>query len=137
MEADTLSVIGAFVIGAVFLFACLLAIPNLQDAISNSFGPAQIIDANFGNAFSTVFLLVVSAATSTYGWAGSGFAARGRVAQLVVDLARSSEPGCARDILAHARVGYLLKERVSDMAVLVDALHRIGEGECVIERLWT
>src|SRR5438270_4781911 len=56
------SVIGAFVIGAVFLFACLLAIPNLPDAIKGGFGPSSIIDANFSNAFSTVFLLVVSAA---------------------------------------------------------------------------
>jgi DNA-binding NarL/FixJ family response regulator len=31
------------------------------------------------------------------------------------------------------RVGYLLKERVSDIAVLADALHRIDEGECVID----
>jgi urea carboxylase system permease len=61
-KAVIASVIGAFVIGAVFLFACLLAIPNLHDAIKNGFGPANIIDANFGNAFSTVFLLVVSAA---------------------------------------------------------------------------
>jgi DNA-binding NarL/FixJ family response regulator len=29
--------------------------------------------------------------------------------------------------------GYLLKERISDVAILVDALHRIGEGECVID----
>jgi DNA-binding NarL/FixJ family response regulator len=29
--------------------------------------------------------------------------------------------------------GYLLKERVSDLAVLVDALERIGEGECVLD----
>ncbi len=56
------SIVGAFLIGAVFLFAMLLAIPNLGDAIKNGFGPAQIIDANFGNAFSTVFLLVVAAA---------------------------------------------------------------------------
>jgi urea carboxylase system permease len=56
------SVLGAFVIGAVFLFAMLLAIPNLKDAIKNGFTPASIIDANFGNAFSTVFLLVVAAA---------------------------------------------------------------------------
>src|SRR5215213_6503337 len=32
-----------------------------------------------------------------------------------------------------SRVGYLLKERVSDIAVLRDALHRIGDGECVID----
>ncbi|MFI6831801.1 MULTISPECIES: response regulator [unclassified Kribbella] len=30
-------------------------------------------------------------------------------------------------------VGYLLKERVSDVAVLVDALNRLIEGECVID----
>jgi urea carboxylase system permease len=56
------SVIGAFVIGAVFLFACLLALPSLSGGIKGAFGPAAIIDANFSNAFSTVFLLVVSAA---------------------------------------------------------------------------
>jgi urea carboxylase system permease len=56
------SVVGAFLIGAVFLFAMLLAIPNLAEGIKNGFGPAAIIDANFGNAFSTVFLLVVAAA---------------------------------------------------------------------------
>jgi DNA-binding NarL/FixJ family response regulator len=31
------------------------------------------------------------------------------------------------------RSGYLLKERVSDIAVLSDALRRIGEGECVVD----
>jgi serine/threonine-protein kinase len=31
------------------------------------------------------------------------------------------------------RSGYLLKERVSDVAVLVDALRRIDEGECVVD----
>jgi DNA-binding NarL/FixJ family response regulator len=30
-------------------------------------------------------------------------------------------------------VGYLLKERVSDVVVLVDALHRIADDECVID----
>jgi serine/threonine-protein kinase len=32
-----------------------------------------------------------------------------------------------------ARIGYLLKERVSDIAVLMDGLQRIAEGECVID----
>jgi DNA-binding NarL/FixJ family response regulator len=31
------------------------------------------------------------------------------------------------------RVGYLLKDRVGDVAVLADALKRIGDGECVID----
>ena len=30
-------------------------------------------------------------------------------------------------------VGYLLKERVSDVVVLVDGLRRVSEGECVID----
>jgi serine/threonine-protein kinase len=34
---------------------------------------------------------------------------------------------------APERAGYLLKERVSDIAVLVDALQRIDEGECVVD----
>jgi DNA-binding NarL/FixJ family response regulator len=32
------------------------------------------------------------------------------------------------------KVGYVLKDRVSDIAVLADALKRIDEGECVIDR---
>jgi serine/threonine-protein kinase len=31
------------------------------------------------------------------------------------------------------RSGYLLKDRVSDVAVLIDALRRIDEGECVVD----
>ncbi len=31
------------------------------------------------------------------------------------------------------RIGYLLKDRVSEMAVLGDAIRRIAEGECVID----
>src|SRR5436309_2801187 len=61
-KAVIASVIGAFVIGAVFLYAMLLGIPDLKKAIAEGWGPAQIIDANFGNAFSTVFLLTVAAA---------------------------------------------------------------------------
>jgi urea carboxylase system permease len=61
-KAVLASVIGAFVIGAVFLVALLLAIPDMKTAIAGAWGPANIIDANFGNGFSTVFLLVVSAA---------------------------------------------------------------------------
>jgi DNA-binding NarL/FixJ family response regulator len=35
---------------------------------------------------------------------------------------------------AHPRaVGYLLKERISDIVVLVDALRRVADGECVID----
>src|ERR1700756_4028046 len=42
------SIVGAFIIGGIFLFAMLLAIPDLHGAIKKGFGPAPIIDANFG-----------------------------------------------------------------------------------------
>jgi DNA-binding NarL/FixJ family response regulator len=61
---------------------------------------------------------------------------------------RSLHPGVGVLVLSHyleshyamrlleehpERSGYLLKERVKDVAVLVDALERIGEGECVLD----
>jgi amino acid transporter len=56
------SVAGAFVIGAIFLLATLMAIPNLKFAIAHSWGPAQIIEANFSKPWAIVYLAVVSAA---------------------------------------------------------------------------
>ena len=61
---------------------------------------------------------------------------------------RAAHPGVGVLVLSHyvesayamrlleehpARVGYLLKERVSDIAVLADAVRRIAEGECVLD----
>jgi DNA-binding NarL/FixJ family response regulator len=40
---------------------------------------------------------------------------------------------CACSRTTPERVGYLLKERVFDVAVLVDALRRIGDGETVVD----
>ena len=61
-KAVLYSVIGAFVIGGVFLLGTLVAIPNLGSAVKNGIGPAQIIEANFPHGFATLYLLVVSAA---------------------------------------------------------------------------
>jgi amino acid transporter len=61
-KAVLFAVIGAFIIGGVFLLGTLVAIPNLHTAISNSWGPVQIIEANFSPHFATIYLLVVSAA---------------------------------------------------------------------------
>ena len=48
-------------------------------------------------------------------------------------LSQYLEPRYAQRLLADqpGGLGYLLKERVSDIAVLIDALHRVTEGECV------
>src|SRR5215468_3325789 len=61
-KAVLFSVIGAFIIGGVFLLGTLMSIPNMKGAISGLFGPAQIIEANFSAPFATIYLLVVTAA---------------------------------------------------------------------------
>jgi amino acid transporter len=65
-KAVLFSVVGAFIIGGVFLLGCLMAIPNMHTAITGNAGfgwtPANIIEANFSSAFATLYLFVVSAA---------------------------------------------------------------------------
>jgi DNA-binding NarL/FixJ family response regulator len=53
----------------------------------------------------------------------------------VVVLSQYVEPAYAQRLLADqpGGLGYLLKERVSDIAVLVDALRRVCDDECVID----
>ncbi len=53
----------------------------------------------------------------------------------VLLLSQYVEPSYAMRLLADQpeRVGYLLKERIFDAAVLVDALRRIDEGETVVD----
>jgi amino acid transporter len=61
-KAVLYSVIGAFIIGGVFLLGTLVAIPNMGAAVKGAFGPAAIIEANFPTGFATLYLFVVSAA---------------------------------------------------------------------------
>jgi amino acid transporter len=61
-KAVLFSIVGAFIIGGVFLLAMLMSIPNLHAAISGAYGPQDIIEANFSHPFATIYLLVVSAA---------------------------------------------------------------------------
>jgi DNA-binding NarL/FixJ family response regulator len=53
----------------------------------------------------------------------------------VLILSSYIEPGFAMRLLQDhpERVGYLLKERIFDVAVLVDALRRLAEGESVVD----
>jgi DNA-binding NarL/FixJ family response regulator len=53
----------------------------------------------------------------------------------VLVLSHYLDPRYATRLMEHhpGGVGYLLKERVSDILVLVDALTRITEGECVVD----
>jgi amino acid transporter len=57
------SIVGAFIIGAIFLWGTLMAIPNLVKAApSLTTYPNTIIEENFSSAIATVYLLIVSAA---------------------------------------------------------------------------
>ena len=53
----------------------------------------------------------------------------------VLVLSHYLEPRYAMRLLEEhpERAGYLLKDRVSDVAVLADALRRISDGECVVD----
>jgi amino acid transporter len=67
-KAVLASVIGAFIIGAIFLWGLLIAVPNMGEAVAGFFSPGMIIDAATGSTpedptfFSTLYLFVISAA---------------------------------------------------------------------------
>jgi amino acid transporter len=61
-KAVIAAVLGAFVIGAIFLWGVLIAVPSLSEAVSGLLGPAQILEAVLSESLFVVYLLVVSAA---------------------------------------------------------------------------
>jgi urea carboxylase system permease len=56
------AVAGAFVIGVVFLWGVLIAVPNMADAVAAFAGPALIIDEVLSDALTVIYLFVVVAA---------------------------------------------------------------------------
>ena len=56
------SLVCAPVIGAIFLWGVLIAVPNLGEAVTKFLGPQQIIESVLSKGLSTTYLLVVSAA---------------------------------------------------------------------------
>src|SRR5712691_1524660 len=61
-KAVLASVIGAFIIGAIFLWGVLVAVPSMKDAVAGFASPPAIIAEVMTSAGSTLYLLVVSAA---------------------------------------------------------------------------
>src|SRR5947208_2795069 len=61
-KAVLASITGAFIIGAVFLWGTLMAIPDLKKAVEGLWGPQTIIEANLNSALATTYLVVVAAA---------------------------------------------------------------------------
>lgn len=60
-KAVLASVIGAFIIGAIFLWGVLIAVPDMGEAVAGFFGPAAIIESVLSDALSALYLLVVAA----------------------------------------------------------------------------
>ena len=56
------AVAGAFVIGVVFLWGVLIAVPNMADAVAAFAGPALIIEEVLSDALTVIYLFVVVAA---------------------------------------------------------------------------
>jgi len=62
-KAVIASVIGSFVIGAIFLWGVLIAVPSMGDAVTSfATGPQQVIEGVMSKAGATIYLLVVVAA---------------------------------------------------------------------------
>lgn len=61
-KAVLASVIGSFVIGAIFLWGLLIAVPDMAEAVAGFWGPALVIESVLSKSLVTLYLLVVSAA---------------------------------------------------------------------------
>ena len=61
-KAVLASITGAFIIGAVFLWGTLMAIPDLKKAVEGLWGPQTIIESQLNSALATTYLVVVAAA---------------------------------------------------------------------------
>lgn len=60
-KAVLASVIGAFIIGAVFLWGVLVAVPDMGEAVAGFFGPTTIIASVASKTFQVLYLFVVTA----------------------------------------------------------------------------
>ena len=60
-KAVLAAVAGAFVIGAVFLWGILIAVPNMGEAVAGFFGPAAILGLVLSEALFVLYLFVVAA----------------------------------------------------------------------------
>lgn len=61
-KAVIASVAGSFVIGVIFLWGVLIAVPSMKEAVAGFLGPAQIIPAVVSVGASELYFLVVTAA---------------------------------------------------------------------------
>ena len=103
--------------------------------------PLMLLDWAVGVSFIVGAAVTRGSAVARLLWAAVGFGWIARQIRerwprtAVLLLSQHLEPRYARRLLADqpGGLGYLVKERVSDIAVLVDGLRRVTEGECVLD----
>ncbi|HZN83724.1 MAG TPA: response regulator transcription factor [Mycobacterium sp.] len=97
--------------------------PQLLRELNRVAADAAIVDIRMPPTFTTEGLDAAHAIRDAFPGMG------------IVVLSQFLESGYASQLLGQApeHLGYLLKDRVTDVAVILDALHRVIEGECVLD----
>jgi DNA-binding NarL/FixJ family response regulator len=97
--------------------------PQLLRELNRVAADAVIVDIRMPPTFTTEGLDAAHAIRDAYPGIG------------IVVLSQFLESGYASQLLGQApeHLGYLLKDRVTDVAVILDALHRVIDGECVLD----
>jgi DNA-binding CsgD family transcriptional regulator len=145
------------VLGPIALFAlhrgplihCVLSFPGWRPSrrldratVATGYVAAAVTPVAVSNPATIALGMLVMGAAVRAPFVSAGAARRARAAALpaavAVGLVLVGESaallaGFGGDVDRPEGVGYLLKERVFDAAILVDALRRIGDGECVID----
>lgn len=98
-------------------------VPQLHRELNRVSFDAAIVDIRMPPTFTTEGIDAAHAIRDTYPDKG------------IVVLSQFLESGYASQLLGQApeHLGYLLKDRVTDVAVVLDALHRVIDGECVLD----
>jgi DNA-binding NarL/FixJ family response regulator len=97
--------------------------PNLLRELKEVPCDAVIVDIRMPPTFTTEGIDAAHAIRDAYPSTG------------IVVLSQALESGYASQLLGEApeHLGYLLKDRVTDVAVVLDALQRVIDGECVLD----
>lgn len=98
-------------------------VPQLNRELNRVSFDAVIVDIRMPPTFTTEGIDAAHAIRDAYPDKG------------IVVLSQFLESGYASQLLGQApeHLGYLLKDRVTDVAVVLDALHRVIDGECVLD----
>jgi DNA-binding NarL/FixJ family response regulator len=98
-------------------------VPHLMRELTSAAADAVLIDIRMPPSFTTEGIDAAHAIRDAYPDMG------------ILVLSQFLESGYASQLLGEApeHLGYLLKDRITEVAVVLDALHRVIDGECVLD----